>query len=94
MHWLLSSGDPRQLLNVQLFSKSYEILDENNLSQEESRYHVASWHHCASHGAAACSGGTQEEKMALWEALVARRRHLALRPYSAIEIISTFILHV
>lgn len=26
MHWLPSSGDPWQLLNVQTFSKSYEIL--------------------------------------------------------------------
>lgn len=65
-----SSGDPWQLLNVQPFSKSYEILDEDNPSQEEPRLHVVSWHQCASH--AACSCGTQEEELALRVALVAR----------------------
>lgn len=69
-HWLLSSGDPWQLLNVQPFSKSYEILDEDNPSQEEPRLHVVSWHQCASH--AACSCGPQEEELALRVALVAR----------------------
>lgn len=84
-----SSGDPWQLLNVQPFSKSYEILDEDNPSQEEPRLHVVTWHQCASH--AACSCGTQEEELALRVALVAGRRHLALCPYWAIEIIPTFI---
>lgn len=90
VYWMLSSGNPSQLLNIQDFSKSYEILDEKNPSWEEVRHHAASWHQCASCGAAACSGGTQEKELALWQALVAGRRHLALCPYSAVEIISTF----
>lgn len=63
-------------------------MDGNNPPREEAKYHVVTWHQGASHGAAAWSvpcrcaacGGTQEEELALLEALAAGRQRPALRP--------------